>query len=914
MNRQYPAGFPPPKCYNALMDIYLIDGNSYVYRAYFAIRGLTDSKGRPTNAIFGFTNMLLKIIRDLQPGGLAISFDTPHKTERHRLYEAYKAHRPGAPDEMIEQLPYIRKVIEAFRVKLFEVPGYEADDVIATLAARASRAGHNVYIVTADKDMLQLIGERVRVYDPIKNAVLGPEHVMERFGVPPDRVPEFMALVGDAADNIPGVKGVGEKTAKELFAQFKDLDELIAHPERIKRPRTRKLIEENIDSIKLSRQLAVIDRDVPVEADVEDFLFSPGTPDWHALAALFKEFEFTSLMRYVPGEAAPQKKYEVVRSAERLKALLPGLRAGFSLRLFAEDAPSPADGSPSGEETVAGASFYTGKDGGFYLPFAHECDGAQMKAEEALAILKPLFEDELVPKAGHNLKLEMVLLKKDKNFGVELKGRELYDVMIASHLINPLREDHSLEAIALEYLSIKKKTLGELVGKGGRYSDVPLEEAAGFACYEAELVHTVKGVLFERLRQEELARCYSDYEIPLVSVLAGMEETGVKVDVGRLAELSGELDTQLEGIKKRIFFLAGEEFNINSPKQLGHVLFDVLKLTPGKKKKTGYSTEVGVLEDLAEEHELPREILDWRALFKLKTTYVDVLPGLVNPRTGRIHATFNQAVTATGRLSSTNPNLQNIPIRGEWGRKIREAFVPEEGFYIISADYSQIELRVLAHISGDETLKRDFSLGADVHTMTAAEIFGLDPSKVGPEHRRVAKVVNFGVIYGITPFGLSQATGKTPEEAARYISRYFERHTGVAAYMKRVIEEAERTGYVRTISGRKRPIPELRSRDRRVRALGERFAMNSPIQGSAADIIKKAMISIWKAEKRAASGSKRVTTRLMLQVHDELVFESPQEEAPRMTDIIKEEMSRAADLSVPMLVEAGYGRNWAEAH
>ena len=884
------------------MDIYLIDGNSYVYRAYFAIRNLRDSKGRPTNAIFGFTNMLLKIIRDLRPGGLAISFDTPHKTERHRIYEAYKAHRPGAPDEMIEQFPYIRKVIEAFRVKIFEVPGYEADDVIATLAGRASKAGHNVYIVTADKDMLQVIGDRVRVYDPIKNLVLGPEHVMERFGVPPERVPEFMALTGDAVDNIPGVKGIGEKTAKELFREFKDLDELMANTEKIKRPRTRKLIEENTENIKLSKQLAVIDRDVPVEADVHDFGLPE--PDWHALAALFKEFELTSLMKYVPGEAAPERQYESVFSKERLKALLPGLETGFSIRLMTEglllNPPSAM------EETITGASFFTGKDGGFYLPFAHEYDGVpeQLKAEDALEILRPLLEAESVPKAGHNLKRDMELLK---NYGIDLKGRDLEDVMIASHLVNPLRADHSLEAIALEYLSVKKKTIGEMVGKKRRYGSLTVPEAASFACYEAELLITVKDILFERLTQEDLMRCYAGYEMPLIGVLAGMEEAGVKVDTRRLAEISGELEAQLEGIKKRIFFLAGEEFNINSPRQLGHVLFDVLKLKPGKKKKTGYSTEVGVLEELASEHELPREMLDWRALFKLKTTYVDALPVLVHPRTGRIHASFNQAVTATGRLSSTNPNLQNIPVRGDWGRKMREAFVPEDGYQIISADYSQIELRVLAHISADETLRKEFIQGNDVHTMTAAEIFGLDPSETGPEHRRVAKVVNFGVIYGITPFGLSQATGKSPEEASKYIARYFERHSGVAAYMKAAIEEAERTGYVRTISGRKRPIPELKSRDRRVRALGERFAMNSPIQGSAADIIKKAMINIWEALRSTR-------TRLILQVHDELVFEAPHDEAPRMTDIIKAEMSSAAGLSVPVLVEAGYGRNWAEAH
>ncbi len=878
------------------MDIYLIDGNSYVYRAYFAIKGLRDSTGRPTNAIFGFTNMLLKIIRDLRPDGLAISFDTPHKTERHRLYLEYKANRPGAPDEMIEQLPHIRKVIEAFRIKLFEMPGYEADDIIATTAARASKAGHNVFIVTADKDMLQLIGDGVRVYDPIKNLVLGPEYVMERFGVPPERVPEFMALVGDPVDNIQGVKGIGEKTAKELFREFAGLDEIIAHPERIKKPRVRKLIEEGIEEIKLSRRLALVDREVPLRTDMEDFRL--GAPDWHALINIFRTFEFTSLMKYVPGESLPERRYEIVLSADRLKALIMGegplsIRPAFSIRIEAEDG------------AMVGAGFCRSGGEGFYLPLAHAYPDApvQMPAGQAIEMLKPVLEDEGVAKTGHNLKREFLHLRRR---GAELKGA-LYDVMIAAHLLNPLREEHSLETIALEQLNVKKKTVEEVRGKGGKFSAVPVNEAAGFACQEAELALTLKEILFERLREEGLDGCYFGYEMPLIGVLAAMEEVGVKVNAPKLREFSLELDAQLEGIRKRIYFLAGGEFNINSPRQLGHVLFDVLKLKPGKRKKTGYSTEVGVLEELALEHELPREVLDWRGLFKLKTTYVDVLPALADPRTGRIHATFHQAATSTGRLSSSDPNLQNIPVRGDWGRKMREAFIPEEGFCIISADYSQIELRVLAHVSGDETLRRQFMEGMDVHTMTAAEIFGIGPAEVGREHRRVAKVVNFGIVYGITPYGLSQATGKSAEEAARYINRYFERHPGVAAYMKAAIEEAYRLGYVKTLSGRKRPIPELASRDRRVRALGERFAMNTPIQGTAADIIKKAMINLH-------GRLKSTRTRLILQVHDELVFESPLEEAGGMIDIIESGMREAAGLSVPVVVEAGAGRNWAEAH
>ena len=898
------------------MDIYLIDGNSYVYRAYYAIRGLSDSKGKPTGAIFGFTSMLLKIIRDLHPDAIAIAFDTPHKTERHRLYLEYKAGRPGAPDEMIEQLPHIREVIGAFRIKLFEMPGFEADDVIATVATRASGAGHNVFIVTSDKDMLQLIGDGVRVYDPVKNLVLGPEYVMERFGVPPEKVPEFMALTGDPVDNIPGVKGIGEKTAKELFEQFKSLDQIIAHPELIRRPRTRKLIEENIENVKLSLRLALIDRNVPLEMDPEDFKLTE--PDWHALIDIFSEFGFTSLMKYVPEEAPPAGRYEAVLDSDRLASLIQGLlkdKRGFSIRTFggtgAGDGPPelvpPELVPPAG---VAFCPYYDdgGEGAAFYLPISHSYTGVpvQVPVEEAARAIRPALEAENIPKAGFDLKRDIQILGR---LGAGLQG-PLHDVMIAAHLLNPLRDEPSLETIALEELSVKKKTISQKQKgqKGFAAQKIPVDEAAGLACNEAELVRALQKKLFERLSEEGLDGCYRDFEMPLIKVLAAMEEAGVKVDAPRLRHFSAELDRQLEGIKKRIFFLAGGPFNINSPKQLGHVLFDVLGLKPGKRKKTGYSTEVGVLEELALEHELPREVLDWRAQFKLKTTYVDVLPELAGPLSGRIHATFHQAATATGRLSSSAPNLQNIPIRGDWGRKMREAIIPEEGFSIIAADYSQIELRVLAHISGDEALKRQFIKGRDVHTMTAAEIFGIDPSRVGREHRRVAKVVNFGIVYGITPYGLSQATGKSPEDAAEYIKKYFERHPGVASYMKATVEEAARLGFVRTLSGRKRPIPELRSRDRRVRALGERFAMNSPIQGTAADMIKKAMIGLHDALKPTR-------TRMILQVHDELVFESPEEDAGRMIDIIISGMREAAGfLSVPVVVEAGAGRNWAEAH
>lgn len=884
------------------MDIYLIDGSSYVYRAYYAIKGLRDSRGRPTNAVFGFTNMLMKIIRDLNPGGIAICFDTPQATQRHELFGEYKAHRPGAPEEMVSQFPDIKRVIEAMRISVFALPGFEADDVLATLAGKISAQGHNVFIITADKDMLQLVGDGIKVYDPMKNAVLGREYVIEKFGVPPERVPEYMALVGDAVDNIPGVKGIGEKTARELFCEFASLDELIEHPERIKKERVRKMITEGIADIKLSRQLSILDRGLPVEADPAGLAVKE--PDWRALLSLFKEFEFTSLMKLVPaGKAPPALESEVVLDLERLRELAGEIHGEFAIAIEPRDRPpmlSEIDGialSRKKSRETKGCCCQ-------YVPAGHAYEGAppQIPRGQILDALKPLLEDASVAKIGHNLKHEVVLLERE---GIEPAG-PLYDTMVASHLLAPLRAGHGLEEVALEHLSIKKQSHAELVNKGD-FKGVAVERAADFACQEAGLPYELRGLLFERLREDGLAQAYFEIEMPLIRVLARMELAGVRVDTGRLASLSAELGRELQSLEKRIFFLAGSEFNINSPRQLGHILFDVLKLTPGKKKKTGYSTELGVLEELAKSHDLPREILGWRALSKLKSTYVDVLPALLNPRTGRIHTSFNQAVTATGRLSSSDPNLQNIPIRGEWGRRVREAFIADPGSLIISADYSQIELRVLAHLSGDDALKNLFLRGADIHTSTAAEIFGVSPEKVTAGHRRAAKGINFGIIYGITPFGLSEAIGTSTEEAAKYIAGYFERHPGVKIYMQSVIEGARRDGFVRTMYGRKRYIPELAGKDARTRALGERLAMNSPIQGSAAEIIKKAMI-------RLSGALVPYRARLTIQVHDELVFECPAGEVPKVMEIIRAEMENAAGLDVPLKVDIGAGENWAAAH
>ncbi|GAB4390325.1 MAG: DNA polymerase I [Thermodesulfovibrionales bacterium] len=879
------------------MDLYLIDGNSYVYRAYFAIRGLTDSAGRPTNAIFGFTNMLLKIIRERRPDGVIVSFDTPEPTERHGLFEEYKAHRPEAPDDLVAQFPHIRKIIRAFRIPVYEMPGYEADDILATIAEKASRGGHRVFIVTADKDMYQLIHDSVLVYDPSKDRVLDEGYVMERFGVPPGRVPEFMALVGDAVDNIPGVKGIGDKTARNLLSEFGSLDEILEHPERIARERTRRLIEDNADAARLSRRLAEINRDVPVDVRTEDFRLRE--PDWQALLALFREYEFTSLMKLVPGGPPSGKDYRAVLDGEEVRALLSSVRGEFAF-------DTEATGRDPMRDSLVGFSFCKERDRAYYVPLAHSYEGAPPQAPKAgaLGALRPLLEDESLPKIGHNLKYDILMLRRE---GLVTRG-PLYDTMIASHLLNPLKSDHSLESASLEHLSRKKLSFAEVAGKKG-FETVEVSRAAEYSCDDAELAFELRGVLFEKLRQEGLEGVYSDIEMPLLYVLSDMEEAGVKIDPGTLGALGKELDSRLEGLRKRIYFLAGGEFNINSPRQLGGVLFEGLGLKPGKKKKTGYSTEVGILEELAREHELPREILSYRTLNKLKTTYVDVLPQLINPATGRIHTSFNQTVTATGRLSSTGPNLQNIPIRGEWAQEIRKAFTAEEGNVMISADYSQIELRVLAHLSGDESLVEAFLAGVDVHTRTASELFGVPREAVTAEMRRVAKTVNFGVIYGITPYGLSEALGISREEAEKYITQYFERHPGIRSHMERTISEVKEEGFTRTLFGRKRPIPEIRSRNRATRLLGERLAVNSPVQGTAADVIKIAMINIWRRLREEGMAG-----RMILQVHDELVVECPASEREAAIEIVREGMQGAAALRVPLKVEMGSGRNWAEAH
>lgn len=879
------------------MNLYLIDGNSYVYRAYYAIKQLSSSKGFPTNAIFGFTNMLLKIIREKSPDAILVAFDSPTPTERHRIYEEYKAQRPETPDDLIEQIPYIKKIISAFNITMIEIPGYEADDVLGTISKRAASQGNEVFIVTGDKDMLQLVDDRIRVYDPMKDRVLDKKYIYERFGVVPERIPDFMALTGDAIDNIPGIKGIGEKTAKALLMDFETIDELINQIDRIKKEKLRSLISQNADVALLSKKLATLDTYVPIEIEIHELIRKE--PDWYKLLQLFRELEFSSLLRFIPSIAEHEKNCEILYSKERIKDTFLSIQNAFAFDI-------ETTGMNAMRSNLVGLALCLEKGKAFYIPVLHlNSEIQQIHKKDLIEAIAGVFENNGIAKIGHNIKYDLVILKKD---GIQVNG-QLFDTMIASYLLNPNKQDHSLEEVALTHLSYRKKTFSEVLNKKGNFAEVPITEAASYACDDAYLSFELKEILLKKLHDEGLEDVYFNIEIPLIPVLVEVEAAGVKINTNRLLELSKELEREIDGIQRRIYFLAGEEFNINSPKQLSQVLFHSLGFQPGKKTKTGFSTEMAVLEELATTHELPREILNYRSLNKLKTTYIDVLPLLTDPDTGRIHTSFNQSATATGRLSSSDPNLQNIPVKGEWGRRIREAFIAEKDNFLLSADYSQVELRILAHLSKDEGLINAFRNNLDIHSQTASEIFHIPMDKVTSDIRRIAKTVNFGVIYGISPFGLSETLSISKDEAKDYIEQYFNKHPGVKAYIEKTFEEAREKGYVTTLFGRKRAIPEIRNKNTTIRQQGERLAINTPIQGTAADIIKIAMVKIWKKFKE-----KGLKSKMILQVHDELLFELLPEELEIVIDIVRMEMEGVTTLLVPIKVDINYGKNWAEAH
>ncbi len=885
--------------------LFLIDGSSYIYRAFYAIRVLSTSKGFPTNAIFGFTSMLLKILQDHKPDGLAVVFDAKGPTFRNKLYHDYKANRPTMPDDLIPQIPYIKKIVEAFRIPILEKEGYEADDLIGTIAKKAEKEGFEVVIVSGDKDLLQLVSEKITTLDTMKDAYRGLQEVKERFGVEPERLPDIMGLAGDSIDNIPGVPEIGEKTAVDLIKRFGSLDSLLQRLEKVDEGEIKKRIKKNLqkhrDQALLSKELATVDTHVPIEISWEDFILS--LPDEETLRAILKELEFHKLLqKLLPQKSISYEDYHLITEEDELEGLLICLKKVDTYSLDLETTsrdPINAD--------IVGFSFSPLPHEAYYVPVGHDYPGVspQLSSPLVLERLRPLLEDDQKGKYGQNVKYDYLVLRRH---GVKLAGIKC-DTMIASYLLNPTKRSHSLESIAQEYLEHQMITYKEVTEKGQGFQKVDLQQAKEYSCEDADVTFLLAEVLLKKLDEEGLNELFFQMELPLVEVLAEMELWGVKINPDILLELSKELEARLWGLERMVFDLVGEEFNINSTQQLGKILFEKLRLPVIKKTKTGYSTDVGVLQELAKEHELPRAVLEYRSLAKLRSTYADALPKLIDPSTERVHTSYNQTVTATGRLSSSDPNLQNIPIRTEDGRRVREAFVPEDGWWMISADYSQIELRILAHLSEDATLIEAFQQGEDIHTRTASEIFGLSPAEVTPQMRREAKVINFGIVYGMSPYGLTRELGVEPKVAAEYIEEYFRKYQGVKAYIDGALQEARERGYVTTLYHRRRYLPEINSSNRSARQFAERTAVNTPIQGTAADLIKMAMIRIYKLIKEEG-----LKAKMIIQVHDELVLEVPDDEVEQVEKMVKEEMEGVMELIVPLKVSVARGRNWGEIH
>jgi len=883
--------------------LFLIDGSSYIFRAFYAIRHLSNSKGLPTNAIYGFTQMLLKVVKEYRPEYLAVVFDSKAPTLRSQRYEAYKAHRPPMPESLVPQIPYIKRIIAAYRIAMLEQDGYEADDIIGTLAETLS-AEVDVAIISGDKDLLQLVNDRVRVIDTMKGQTFGVEEVMERYGVRPEQMVEIMGLAGDAVDNIPGVPGIGEKTAIELIKTFGTIENVLAHLDQVPQKKLRHNLEAYAEQARLSRELATLRLDVPLSFELRDF--ASAHPDLESLRTIFRELEFNKLLRELPETGGSVKRdYRLVTEREALLSLLEALKeAGtFSIDL---ETTSPF---PMWAEWV-GMSLSYAPDQAFYVPLGHKLREGETELPLSWVVeqMKPLLEDDTVKKVGQNIKYDWIVLRR---YGIELRGISC-DTMIASYLLNPTQHQHNLAEIAQEYLGRRVSSYKDVVGSGSKavtFAEIDLEKARDYSCEDAEVTLALSRVLLPKLAEEGLKDLYDQMELPLLVVLARMEMHGVKIDLDLLRDFSKEIEIQLQQKMDRIYALAGETFNIHSSQQLGKILFEKLKLPMVKKTKTGYSTDVDVLTKLALHHELPLEVLAFRNLSKLKSTYVDALPKMVHPQTGRIHTSYNQTVTATGRLSSSDPNLQNIPVRGEEGGRIRQAFIPEKGHRLVSADYSQIELRILAHFSQDEALVDAFRRDEDIHAHTASEIYGVPKEQVTPSMRREAKVINFGILYGMSAYGLSQQLGIDPKLAQARIDDYFKKHPGVAGYIERGLQEAREKGYVTTLFNRRRYLPELHSPATPVRQAAERMAINTPLQGTAADIIKVAMIRVQNLIDRSG-----LSTRMIMQVHDELVFEAPEEEVERVVPLIREEMEHVIPLVVPLKVSIHHGRNWAEVH
>jgi len=914
-------------------DLVLVDGSSYVYRAYHALpTRLSNAQGEPTGAVLVVLNMLQKFLKDYQPRRIAVVFDAPGKTFRDELFTAYKAHRPTMPDELRAQIEPLLSIIRAQGLPLLRVAGVEADDVIGTLACRAAQAGQSVLISTGDKDMAQLVNDSITLINTMNDSRLDRAGVKTKFDVYPEQIIDYLALIGDSSDNIPGIEKVGPKTGAKLLQQFGSLDGLVAHVAEIP-GKVGENLRAGLATLELSRRLATIRTDLELPLSLEEL--TPGAPDLAALRELYTRYELRALLRQLeggdagtpaaaanrsapPGAAPPapdltppaaaiERRYETVTSWEQLERWLAALRAA---PLFAFDTETTSLDYMKAE--IVGVSFCIEPGVAAYVPLAHAYPGAppQLPRAEVLAALRPLLEDPGSGKVGHNLKYDAHVLA---NAGIALAGMR-FDTMLESYVWNSVATNHDLDADAQRYLNLTPIAYSEVAGKGAKqisFDQVPVERAAEYAAGDADLTLRLHQALWPQLLSvPPLARLYEECEQPLVPVLTKVEHYGVLVDRELLRAQSREFARALQELLLQAHREAGHEFNIESPRQLQQILFERLQLPVKRRTPTGQpSTAEDVLEELAENFALPRIVLEFRALAKLKSTYTDKLPELVNERTGRIHTCYAQAVAATGRLSSVDPNLQNIPVRRPEGRRIRQAFVAPAGCVILAADYSQIELRIMAHLSGDATLQAAFAEDLDVHQATAAEVFGVALHTVNADQRRTAKVINFGLIYGMSPFGLARNLGIDRGAAQQYVERYFQRYPGVKRFMDNTRAQARERGYVETVFGRRLYLPDIRSGNAQMRQYAERSAINAPMQGTAADIIKRAMITVDAWATRAHSPA-----RLIMQVHDELVFEVPYAAVPDVTAAVRECMVDAAALSVPLRVDVGVGQNWDEAH
>jgi DNA polymerase-1 len=885
--------------------LYLIDGNSLVYRSYYAIRFLSTSKGFPTNAIYGFVSTLRKLMNQEKPSYLGIVFDVKGPTIRHKAFKDYKAHRKPMPDDLSVQIPVIKKVIKALNIPCFEHEDYEADDVLGSLALQASRKNIPSVIVTTDKDLFQLVDKHTTVYNPAKEIHLDENKVKEQFGASPSQVTDVLALWGDPSDNIPGVPGIGEKTSKSLITRFGSLDNLLKNLDRIEKAPLREKIKQNLDQLKLSHQLATIEKGLDLKFKLEEF--SVSEPNRQELISLFQELEFSSLVsEYMREDKSPKKQYEIILEEEALKRLIAQIKKENAVSLDTEtDSPSPT------RANLVGISFSTKANQAFYLPLRHDYPGAppQIPKEKAFRLLQDVLSNSGIKKIGQNIKYDYIVLKRE---GIPLQGIDL-DSMVLSYLIEPNWGKHNLNRLALAYLQVKTILYEEVVGKGKNevtINAVPVERVAPYACQDADLALQLSALLWSKVKENKLDALYREFELPLIEVLADMEMWGVKVDTRVLKKLSEEIEQDLDRLQRKIYEISGEEFNINSPQQLGRILFEKLNLPASRKtKKTkSYSTSMEILQELSRIHPIARHMLEYRQLAKLKSTYADALPLLLNPETGRIHTSYNQTVAATGRLSSSDPNLQNIPVRGELGKRCREAFIPDKGYLFLSADYSQIELRVLAHLSEDAALIETFLHDRDVHAETAARVFGNTSSLFNEEQRRRAKIINFSMIYGASAFSLARELETSNSEAQMFIDLYYEKYPKVHEFLEKIVAEAHEKGFSETLFGRKRQVPELRQTERYAQQAGRRIALNTPIQGTAADLMKKAMIDIWQELKK-----RNLKSKMILQVHDELVFEVPDEEKDEIEPLVKKKMEDVFSLKVPLKIHLEWGVNWAEA-